>query len=447
MPEVAVPWGEAELPIHLPEHWTLQQVAESNLPAAGDHWPDQLAMALNQTGRDPSLAERLHSCRRGRIVLVLEDITRNSPLPRILDVVMREIHHAGIEDSQVEAVFATGMHAPMSAEQASAKLGPLAEAIRWRCNPWDDPSAYACLGKVGRVEVWLDKGIVEADLRIIITSVSPHLQAGFGGGYKMLLPGCASLATIRGLHRLGVGRRLRQWVGTAASENPMRRAIDAGGRLVESAGRGEKTFGVQYLLDDANRPAHLATGDVLAGQQMLAKRCAVACGVLTGPPADVVVVNAYPRDFDLWQGFKCIANTLWSVRPGGAIICLARCEAGLAEMPVPPWPLSPTWTRRVVRAIGPEALASLTRRLLPRLAGDAAFFIRMALQTLYRNPIYMVSPALCRPGRRFPGLELFATPKEAIKVVDDSFGGGNQRVIVFPTGGMTYPAIPPGRVE
>jgi len=441
MPELAVPWGEAELPIFLPEHWTVQQVAESNLPAAGDHWPDQLAMALNQTGREPSLAERLRSSRRGRIVLILEDVTRNSPLGRILEVVMREIRHAGIEDSQVEAVFATGMHAPMSPEQAAEKLGPLAGSIRWRCNPWADPSAYAHLGKVGPVEIWIDKGILQADLRIIITSVSPHLQAGFGGGYKMLLPGCASLATIRGLHRLGVGRRLRQWVGTAGSENPMRRVIDAGGRLVESAGKG-KIFGVQYLLDDANRPVHPATGDVLAGQQMLAKRCAVACGVLTGPPADVVIVNAYPRDYDLWQGFKCIANTLWSARPGGAVICLARCEAGLAEMPVPPWPVSPTWTRRVVRAIGPEALASLTERFLPHLAGDAAFFIRMALRTLYRNPIYIVSPALCGPGRRFPGLKLFASVEQAVKAVDEALGGGNQRVIVFPTGGTTYPAIP-----
>jgi len=177
--------------------------------------------------------------------------------------------------------------------------------------------------------------------------------------------------------------------------------------------------------------------------QMMAKQCAVACGVVVGEPADVLIVNAHPRDFDLWQSFKCIANTLWAARPNGAIICLSRCQGGLHGMKVPRWPINPLWTRRLVRWLGPDGISSLVMRLIPSLAGDAAFFVRMAAQTVHRNPIYMVSPELHGTGVGFPGLHLFADPAEAVQAVDAYLGDGPQRAVAFPAGGTTFP-VPRG---
>ncbi|MCY2932379.1 MAG: hypothetical protein NTV86_23370, partial [Planctomycetota bacterium] len=265
------------------------------------------------------------------------------------------------------------------------------------------------------------------------------------GGYKMLFPGCAGLETIRGLHRLGLGRRPRQIIGTEAARNPMRRAIDAAGAALDAA--HGKTFSVQFLLDAADRPAAVAAGEVVAAQTMLAKQAAIACGVVTDQGADVVITNAYPRDLDLWQCLKSVVNTLWAARPGGAVICLARCPAGLNGM-VPPkrWPINPAWTRRLVRLLHPDPLATLVTRLLPNVAGDAAFFIRLALQSLYRNHIFLVSPALCQAGATFPGLPIFPTPAEAIAAASAVLAEGPQRVCVFPAGGITYP-VPSQLVE
>ena len=204
----------------------------------------------------------------------------------------------------------------------------------------------------------------------------------------MLLPGCASLETIRSLHHLGVGRTARQLIGTDAAQNPMRAVIDAGGKLVDEFSGA--SFAIQFLLDAGDAPSIIAAGEVTAAQQMLAKKCSVACGVLTESPADVLITNAHPRDLDLWQGFKCIANTLWAARPNGIVICTARCEGGLHGVKPITWPLNPVWTRRIVRALGPEAISSLLMRLVPRLGSDAAFFVRMALQTIRRNTIFMV---------------------------------------------------------
>jgi hypothetical protein len=293
------------------------------------------------------------------------------------------------------------------------------------------------VGKAGKLDEWIDRSVADADLRIIVSSVSPHLQAGFGGGYKMLLPGCSSIDTIRSLHRLGLGRGARQLVGTGADQNEMRAAIEAAGQLVDS--RCGKSFSVQYLLDGQNLPSVVAAGEVGPTQMMLAKQCAVACCIVPAGLADILITNAFPRDFDLWQSFKCIANTLWAARPNGVVICTTRCEASLNGMKTVPWPLSPSATRKVISWIGPDALYSLVTRLVPRLAGDAAFFVRLATQMLHRNVLYMVSPILHSQGIRFPGLEIFGTVDDALAAAVKFLGDRPQRVALFPAGGTSYP--------
>jgi nickel-dependent lactate racemase len=441
MPDLSVPWGHEQLALSLPDHWRVEQVARPSLRPAPEDWKDRLAVALTQPAAGEPLAKLLAARRHGRIVLIVEDVTRHSPVGEVLDVVLREIRHARVEDDQIDVLFACGMHPPMSREQACQKLGPAGEGLAWRSNPWHDASAHVYLGQVAKVPVWVDRALVSADLRILISAITPHLQAGFGGGYKMYVPGCAHLETIRAIHRLGIGRKPRQLVGLDAARNPMRAAIDEAGRLVDAA--GGRSFAIQFLLDDRDGPAAVAAGEVLATYRMLRKKCSAACGVVTPGRADVLIANAHPHDFDLWQSFKCIPNTLWAARPNGVIICLARCQAGLYGMEVPPWPFSPTWTRRLVRLLGPVAVSSLLTRLVPSLAGDAAFFVRLAAQTLCRNPILMVSPALHASGGAFPGLEVLASMDEAVARAEELLPKGSRRVVVFPAGGTTFPIPAP----
>ena len=441
MPDVALAWGAESLTVPLPDDWRVVQVAEASLRRAPPDWADRLGRDLSQPGAGPPLGQMLKARRGGRIELVVEDNTRHSPLPKILEAVMREIHHARIPDEQVEIFLAGGMHVPMTPEQVREKIGPLADAVAWRCNPWDSPGQYVRVGQCDGVDIEIDRRVATADLRILVTAVSPHLQAGFGGGHKMLLPGCASLETIRALHRRGLERGFSQWVGLDADRNRMRAFIDKAGTLVDAFGGA--SFGVQYVLDGNDRPTHVATGEVLPAQRMLAKQCAVACGVLVPQAADVLIVNAAPRDLDLWQCFKCIPNTLWAARPGGVILCMARCPAAAQGMKLPRFAPRATWVRRIVRLLGAEGLYSLLTRACPSLAGDAAFFVRLALGALHRNPILMVSPALHAAGVRLAGLEIFASPDEGIARTRAILGVGPQKVVVFPSGGTTYPVAPP----
>lgn len=440
MPQIFVPWGDQTLPLDLPAHWTIEQVAQSSLRPCAEDWADRMALALSQPETGLGLDKLLAARRNGRVVIVVEDMTRHSPLAQILPIVLREIEHAKFPADHVEFVFAAGMHPPLTPQQENEKLGPAAGAYARRSNPWHDRKAYVRIGKIGQMEINLDRGVADADLRIVVSSVSPHLQAGFGGGYKMLVPGCVTRPTIRALHTLGVGRSFGPLAGMDAERNTMRQAIDAAGEMIDR--RCGTTFALQYILDDRDMPASVAAGEPIPTQRMLAKQCAVSCGVLINQPADVLITSAHPRDFDLWQSFKCIPNTLWAARPNGVIICLARCPAGVNGMEFPSVKFSSTWARRLLHWIGPDTLPSLLIRTVPKLAGDAAFFVRLAAQALHRNPILMVSPVLHEQGIRFPGLEVLPSVQAAVEAAGKILGTGPQKVVVFPSGGTTYP-VPP----
>ena len=442
MAELIVPWCGGELDISLPRRWRLQQMAAPEVNSAPGDWPQRLAAALEKPGTGSPLSKLLQARPAGRISVVVEDVTRGGPLAAILEVLMRELRFARVDPDRMEVVFATGMHPPMMAEQVAEKLGLAGEGIRWRCNRCREASDHVDLGRIGRVAVRIDRGVATADLRIVVSSVSPHFQAGFGGGYRLLVPGCAHIETIRELNRLGIGQSERWLVGTEAHDNPMREVIDAAGVLIDQS--SGKSFAVQYLLDEHGQPASITAGEPIATQRMLARQCSVACGIVIGQPADVLITNAHPRDFDLSQSVKCIANTRAAVRPGGVILALVSAQVGLREASIPAWPVGPGWTRRLVRMLGPQAVCSLARRLAPALALDAQPYLHLAVQMLYRNPIVLFAPFLQQSGILLPGVHVLATLEQAIAAVDSLLPGRPElRTIAFPAGGGTFPILSP----
>ena len=218
----------------------------------------------------------------------------------------------------------------------------------------------------------------------------------------------------------------------------MRRLIEGAGAAVDAAGGA--TFAIQYVLDADDQPAAMAAGGVSVCHRMLAKICAAGCGLLVDAPADVVIASAAPRDYDLWQSFKAVANTCWALRDNGVLICLARCPGGM-NMPTLSLPIRPSWVRGFVRLIGADPLANMLTRFVPTLAGDAAFFVRLALRILQQSHVLMVSPALADSEAKMVGLPMFAGPADAIAAAEKILGAGPKRVLVFPHGGVTYPVM------
>jgi nickel-dependent lactate racemase len=282
-----------------------------------------LRRALQEPVETPPLAELA----RGRrdAVIVVEDITRPARLAEILPLLLGELSAGGLEEERVRVVVGCGGHAPLDRPTLMKKLGRevLARLDVTNHHPYEN---LVDLGTSARgIPIHVNRHVAEADLKIAVGSVVPHPYAGFGGGAKIVLPGVAGIETLEANHRpavTGVRGAFARVEGNTAREE-----------MEEIALRVGLEFIVNAVTDDRRRTVALR-----AGHPVAAHRAAVdeARKVYATPPppweADVLVLNAYPKDTEMLQVGN-VFNLLRGaprtpVRPGGAIVVAAACSLG-----------------------------------------------------------------------------------------------------------------------
>jgi nickel-dependent lactate racemase len=101
--------------------------------------------------------------------------------------------------------------------------------FRWRCHNAHDLHQLVQLGQTSRgTPVLLNRLLLEADLIVCLGALEPHLLLGFGGGLKMIIPGCAGAETVGRNHLQGVDAEHFDYVGVPGQESPMRLDLEEG---------------------------------------------------------------------------------------------------------------------------------------------------------------------------------------------------------------------------
>src|SRR5262249_17922967 len=138
-----------------------------------------------------------------------------------------------------------GRHLAVDDEAMRRRVGDsVAGAYACYSPPVDDLSQYDDLGETPEgIPVRVFRPVARADLRLLIESVLPPLQAGFGGGYKLIFRGTSHRSTLGALHRMGLGGDAGRLLGGDAAVNPMRRAIRSAAALLPGT-----FFSVSHLL-------------------------------------------------------------------------------------------------------------------------------------------------------------------------------------------------------
>ncbi len=443
MPRTSVRWTDNEhLSLDLPQHWQILGRYVPRTTTAIENLHAQLTQMLEKpTGR---CAFSKFSAGAKKVALVIDDSTRPTPAGKMLGPIVAALEKAGISDEQITGVVATGLHPPMSREQLSDKVGSeFAKRFRWVQNDSYEPGKYVNMGTVPRG--WLGKGltvyvlkeVAQADLIVLFSSVSPHLQAGFGGGFKLVLPGCAHSQTIGRLHKIGLNKQISRLVGQQPIQNRMRQAVERGGELL-----GDKVYSLSALLDSSGQVCELGFGDPQEVQKQLSLACEQKCGLQVDPTADVAIVSAFPRDYDLLQGLKCLVNTQMAAKKRGILIGMMNLQS-LGHLKLKgALPLPMVFFRLVLRLINARFASAMLGRLDKGLNAEAKFIIRLAVETLKRNRILLYCPEMVREDVQLPIVEIFDDLPKLWKRAEELLGQPKQvRVNVFAEGGTSYPRL------
>lgn len=435
--KLEAPWGkENRIEIELPPGWRLLGEAR---PGKVDPLPE-LHEAAARSLDDPRASEPLggRDLKEKRIVVVVDDLTRPTPVRPLLSAVIAKLEASGARRGDILALIATGVHRPMTEAEVEARLGPEnLVGIRWANHDCRDTGGNVSLGTSTRgTPVILDRSLVEADFIVLIGCIEPHLLAGFGGGLKNIVPGAASADTIAANHLVGVDPARPVMVGIDPDDCPIR--MDA----EECAGRLEaEVFLVNAVLAPGGGIADLFTGDPVRAHREGVALAAEIYGVPVGRQSDVVVCSSHPMDEDLRQGMKGVFNSILAARPGGVVIGLLKCDGGVGDVRIPDRSLPHGVLRTILKVIGRSRILDFVDRVSSGAGIEEKFVANLVLQIVRRNRLLLYGPSLPQDlGRRMGTFELFddigALMERAARLAPSK-----ATVNFFPHGGVTYPVI------
>jgi len=279
----------------------------------------------NPTGTPPlaELAKGRNSC-----CIVICDITRPVPNQTIAEAMLPILEAAGIARNEIFFLVATGMHRPSTEAERLEMLGSeIVANYRIEDHYGTRLEEHAYLGTTDRgIPAWIDKRYVQADLKITVGLIEPHLMAGYSGGRKLICPGLAALETVK------------VWHGPSLLEHPKADCGFLEGNPVHE----ENTkiallagcdFIVNVTINSSRQITSVHAGDMIEAFHEGVRFVETIVKVGVKNEVDIVVTSSagYPLDTTFYQAVKGLTGALPIVKQGGTIIIAAGLKEGIGS--------------------------------------------------------------------------------------------------------------------
>ena len=431
-----IPWGDDELEVRIPYDWHVAGILSPNAMQPVSDIGAEVRRSLCQPFGSLSLGDTARGKSDWHVAIVIDDASRPTPVADILPLVLSELNDAGILRSHITLIPATGLHRAMTEDEVGRRAGGASFAgLNWQNHDCDDPERLVHLGTTSRGSpVLVNKTVATADFIVSIGCIEPHIIASFGGGYKNLIPGVAGRPTVAHNHSLNCTPATFNMVGQPIEHNPMRLDLEEAGRMLKPP-----VFIVNAVLNSTQQAIQVVCGDPIAAHREGARVSAALYGVPIDHPADFVIADSHPMDQDLRQGVKALANTIRAVKPGGVHLTVVRADEGvgvfgLANRKLP-------LGRRALQVLAPTLLPLVPRLKLRGMGEEDRFFLYFALQAMRHGHLLMVAPTIpLEVQERLPFVRFQSDVNAAVASARQRLPGAAE-VLIFPHGGITYPAL------
>jgi nickel-dependent lactate racemase len=356
------------------------------------------------------------------VVIVVPDATRAACVNRIAPLLVERLNRHGLSDSQISFLIGGGIHRAPTNEEVYSILGSdLPTRLEVHPHEANDAASHASLGTTTRgTPVVLNRRLVEADRVIVVGAISLHYIAGFSGGRKAILPGCAAERSIQANHLLSFDlETLEKRSGIASGcldGNPVHED------MIEAVGMLNPSFLVNTVLDAHNEIVAVYTGHWRDAHRRGCEEYLASHTVMVDERRPLVIVSAggAPRDVNLIQSHKAMEHASQVLAEGGTMIALAECAQGLGRDDFLRW-FAPGGARTTALMLGEDY----------KINGQTAWGLRRKTE---RFRVLLVS-ALDADVVRHMGLEPHVTLESALSVVQSRPG------YIIPGGLTTLPVI------
>ncbi len=260
-----------------------------------------------------------------KITIAVDDNSRSTKTELMLPLILNQLQKTGARKEDICIFIALGTHRQMTQEEINAKYTPAVVAnYRIVNHNWKDKSPYVVAGRSQRgFDIRIHKEIMDADFVIGIGQTIPHLIAGFGGGAKIINPGCCDEDTIGQMHWLS--HEVASDRRFAVRDNEVRKLID------EIAVKASLKFILNEVPGTDNHLAGAFAGDPVEAHKAACKFAKQLYTVKLKEKTDIVIADAYPADLDFWQALKGLHAAYGAVKKGGTVILVSPCHEGASS--------------------------------------------------------------------------------------------------------------------
>jgi nickel-dependent lactate racemase len=276
----------------------------------------------NPIGRPP--VRRAASDARNALV-VTDDYTRNTPVRSILDRLLGELDAAGVPADKTTILVALGTHRPMTDLEMEAKFGKeILGRYRVVNHEWRNEDQLIDLGETeDGIPIRVNGLVNDADFIIGIGQIAPHRIAGFSGGGKIIQPGICGAETTAETHWRSALHPGGEILGVA--DNPTRLGIE---QVAARVG----LWGIANAVCDADgQLIDLFVGHPVAAHRAGARLSSRVYGFELPEPADILLIDSYPMDIELWQAAKALYAGELAVKKDGVAILVSPCPEGVSQ--------------------------------------------------------------------------------------------------------------------
>ncbi|MEZ6139707.1 MAG: nickel-dependent lactate racemase [Zavarzinella sp.] len=323
--KVTLDYGKTGLDVELPTKNVVGTLTLQDVAPLADPLADLEAALQHPIGTAPlaTLAEGKKSA-----CILICDITRPVPNQLLLPPILGTLEASGIPRQHITILIATGLHRPNEGAELVELVGKeIVDNYSVINHHGKELSEHTYLGNTPNgVPVWIDTRYLEAELKLSVGLIEPHMMAGYSGGRKLICPGIAGLETVKVWHSPRFLEHPNAENGVVEG-NPVH---EENTRIAMMAGCD---FIVNVCIDGQRRITWLGAGDMIAAWERGVDfvRRVVKAGL--DQPVDIVVTSGagYPLDTTFYQSVKGMIGALPIIKRGGTIIIAASLTEGIGS--------------------------------------------------------------------------------------------------------------------
>jgi len=359
------------------------------------------------------------------IAIVVCDITRPAPNSITLPPLLDRLHRSGISRDGVTILIATGLHRAATPAEVDQIVGTeIARSYRIISNDARANGQHRYLGTTNRgTPIHIHNDFVDADLRITLGFIEPHLMAGYSGGRKLVAPGVAAEPTIKTIHS---PLFMREPLATEGSidGNPLHR------ELLEIARIAHHDFILDVTLTRDRQISGVFAGDPVVAHEAGVRFVQDSCLAYLDEPSDLVIMSSagFPLDLTYYQSVKAMTAAQHLIKEGGRILVIAECAEGVG---------STEFATSLKRISSFEAYLDEIAR--PPVQIDQWQVEKLALAAL-RSELFFYTPGVRAEDLGIMANRYFPTLKEAVTAATANLSR-SARVLLVPEGPYTFAKV------